>query len=190
MSQPQPSDAGSGQGIVRGSRVLRPGARRRLLLCITIVVVFAGLLAGAYFLPRPQDTSYVLRSYTSGTVTRKDLSQILQLPGTIGFSRIASLVSPAAGTVSVIRAQPGDDVAAGQLIASLSSDTAERALRDDTAALDDQRRLRDHLMGTHALDTASGQRTIDMAELRLERATTSLSNTQALFAAGMARRPT
>jgi multidrug efflux pump subunit AcrA (membrane-fusion protein) len=63
-----------------------------------------------------------------GTAARADVVELVDAPAAVTAKAVATLSSPADGTLSALAVQPGDTVTAGQLLAVVDSPTAQARL--------------------------------------------------------------
>jgi multidrug efflux pump subunit AcrA (membrane-fusion protein) len=70
-----------------------------------------------------------------GTAARADVVELVDAPAAVTAKAVATLSSPADGTLSALAVQPGDTVTAGQLLAVVDSPTAQARLAEASDAL-------------------------------------------------------
>ena len=71
-----------------------------------------------------------------GAAGRGDVVEVVDAPGTVTAKSVATLSAPADGTVVALPVQPGDKVAAGQVLAIIDSPSAQSRLAEARDALD------------------------------------------------------
>jgi HlyD family secretion protein len=71
-----------------------------------------------------------------GAAGRGDVVEMVDAPSTVTAKSVATLSSPADGTVVALTVKPGDKVTAGQVLAVVDSPTAQARLADAADALD------------------------------------------------------
>lgn len=113
----------------------RKVARQRLIIGLAAgVVVLASIGIGAAYAasrPMPADQRYVTVAATAG-----DLTQTLSFTGTVDKSNQASTSFPSDGTVTKVYVGLGDQVVAGQKLASIKATDLQQAVDTAQANLD------------------------------------------------------
>jgi HlyD family secretion protein len=69
-----------------------------------------------------------------GTVARADVAEVVEAPGTVSARATATLRSPAEGTIKQLRVADGDEVHKGEVVARISSPSAQEQLDQARAA--------------------------------------------------------
>jgi HlyD family secretion protein len=70
-----------------------------------------------------------------GEVTRTDVTEVVDAPATVAASAVATLTAPADGTLAELLVEPGDRVEAGEVLAVVESESAQRRLAQAEEAL-------------------------------------------------------
>ncbi|HEX6468631.1 MAG TPA: HlyD family efflux transporter periplasmic adaptor subunit [Streptosporangiaceae bacterium] len=94
--------------------------RRFLPLVLIIGLPSAGLLSACSGGPPSK--------VRIGSVTRADVAEVVEAPGTVTARATATLRSPADGTVKRLRVADGDEVREGEVVAEISSPSAREQL--------------------------------------------------------------
>jgi HlyD family secretion protein len=94
-----------------------------------------------------------------GTATRATVVENVEASGSVTARSAATLTAPAAGTLAALRAQPGDRIRKGQVVAVIDSPTAQRRLADAEEAVRQAERSRVHTGGT--IDLTAARRSTD-----------------------------
>jgi HlyD family secretion protein len=101
--------------------------RRAPLAALTAAVALALLTASA--------CTSTSSPVSLGTADRGSVTEIVDASATVTAKAVATLTAPATGTVATLSVTPGQQVAAGQVIAVIDSPAAQQQLADATAAL-------------------------------------------------------
>ena len=130
----------------------RRAAKRRTIIGITVgAVLLASIGAGVAYAatrPTPPDQRYVTVAAVSG-----DLTQTLGFSGTVVRANQASAAFPAGGTVLSVAVAVGDQVSAGQTLATMDATALQQAVDTAQANLDQAQLTLDQL--SSASSTAS-----------------------------------
>lgn len=98
-----------------------------------------------------------------GTVGRADVAELVDAPATVTAKAVATLSSPADGTLVSLAVLPGATVTAGQVLAVIDSPSARQRLADAQATLD---ALSRGSAGVGRTDLSAAQRRTDEAAAR------------------------
>lgn len=101
--------------------------RPRLLTALLAVVVLTGTTAASC---GGDDSTVAL-----APAGRAAVAEVIDAPATVTARAAATLTAPADGTVSSLRVQPGQRVRPGQVLAVISSPSAQQRLRQARDAL-------------------------------------------------------
>src|SRR5258705_9254293 len=72
---------------------------------------------------------------STGEVTRATVTEVVDVPASVTAKAVATLSSPADGTVAALAVSPGDTVTKDRVLAVVDSPTAKKRLADAEAAL-------------------------------------------------------
>ncbi|MEU8299438.1 efflux RND transporter periplasmic adaptor subunit [Micromonospora sp. NPDC048909] len=106
---------------------LRAAMRPRLLVALLATVVLTGTTAASC----GDDPS----PFALAAVGRSAVTEVVDAPATVTARAAATLTAPADGTLTSLRVQPGQRVRKGQVLAVISSPSAQDRLRQARAAL-------------------------------------------------------
>ncbi|SBT48255.1 efflux RND transporter periplasmic adaptor subunit [Micromonospora auratinigra] len=101
--------------------------RPRLLTALLAVVALTGTTAASCGQDKPP--------VTVAEVGRSPVAEVIDAPATVTARAAATLTAPADGTLASLRVQPGQRVAKGQVLAVISSPSAQDRLRQARDAL-------------------------------------------------------
>jgi macrolide-specific efflux system membrane fusion protein len=148
-------------------------SRPRLALILGAIVVVAGAAIGAIALtrPAPAATSRLV------PVQRITLSQSLSATGTIEPATTSTLSFSAPGTVTAVSATAGEHVAAGQVLATMSSPTLQAQVAQANASLSqDQSQLsQDETSAASAAQLAADQAAVSADQAQVASADQALA---------------
>jgi HlyD family secretion protein len=164
----------------------RPPSRLPLLLFMVTALAVLGL--GSYFVLRPQQVLYQLKTFQAATVEKNTILETISSAGRITPKRIVSLVLPASGNLAELGISSGDTVKANQVIGKLRSAEVEKTLADATDAV--ARAVSDLEQGRLDLarDTQTALNALAVAQERLVPLQKSAALTKELFKIGAASR--
>jgi multidrug efflux pump subunit AcrA (membrane-fusion protein) len=97
---------------------------------IVVVVLGGGYLAYAHYAAKSAGTEYVI-----GRATRGTLTVTVEGSGQVTANQQLDLSPKASGTVTSVRVKAGDQVTAGEVIATVDDTDAEKSLRDAYSSL-------------------------------------------------------
>ncbi|GIJ74429.1 hemolysin secretion protein D [Virgisporangium ochraceum] len=92
-----------------------------------------------------------------GNAGRADVSEVVDAPATVTARAVATLSSPAEGTVGLLAVEPGATVAPGQVLAVIDSPKAQQQLATAAEALEALNRGGASVGGTRDLSAAQGR---------------------------------
>ena len=177
--------ASPSKGIyIREERVRRPGAARRVVLALALLTAMGAVTAVTLIVVSRRHPRLVLRTYEYAVVSRKDISDVLQLTGLVDYATTWTLRAPESGTVAEVGVRAGDTVYRGQVLARLESPQTVRRLNENRALLERKRRERQRKLVDRDLQVARDERALAAAETRERRATEALADAQALHDVG------
>lgn len=107
------------------------GAHKMWAGIIIIVVLGGGYLAYAHYSAQSAGSQYVV-----GRVTRGDLAVTVEGSGQVTANQQLDLSPKASGTVTSVQVKAGDEVYAGQTIATIDATDALKSVRDAQASLE------------------------------------------------------
>ncbi|MFN8510238.1 MAG: efflux RND transporter periplasmic adaptor subunit [Deinococcaceae bacterium] len=92
-----------------------------------VLAIIGGL---AFYLLKPTQERYVLRSFETATVQRKTLTETVVVSGSIEAEDTRSVVSNADGTLISLKIAEGDHVRSGQILGEIESTALEKDFLD------------------------------------------------------------
>ncbi len=155
--------------------------RRRFLRPWAVVPLVAVIAGGTWFVSR-SDADDTTTTNIERTVEASSgpMDQVVSASGTVAAADTEDLGFTAAGTVTAVNVKAGDQVAAGQVLATMDSPElqasvtqAEADLADAEARLDS-----DDDAGASDAQIAADQSSVDAAQRRLDAANDELDGTQ------------
>ena len=139
----------------RGSRT-----RRRLLAAGAIVAVMGASVAALVLALTRSARFPPLDTYTTGTVRTGTLEESVSLDGAVNLEGSRTVAAPEPGVVEEVYVREGDTLRAGQMIARISSESLELALRDADYARQKTRREHEALLAEQTLTVPIGERSL------------------------------
>jgi HlyD family secretion protein len=151
-----------------------PKQRRQVLIAIVVVLIVAGVGAGAYLFLAPKKQTYVLRSFETAKVQTGSLVQTTQASGTVAVPVQMNLPSPEEGYAAALYVAEGDTVVKGQVLARLDVPDLRTSVEDQQSALQDAKRTYDKTVAQNRINVERKQRSIaslaaDVADAGVER---------------------
>ncbi|GIF63358.1 RND transporter [Asanoa ishikariensis] len=114
------------------------GVRRKTwAVCGLVVLVVGSASAGAYALTRADPAPSTAKG--TARVDRGDVVSAVATTGSLEPAQTRTLGFATAGTVTVVKVRPGDQVKAGQVLAEIDATGARERVDDARAKLDDAR---------------------------------------------------
>jgi HlyD family secretion protein len=160
----------------------RPPNQRSLFLFVGLSL--AVIVIVPFFLLRPRQEVYLLRSFSTAIVSKSSIYELVSASGKLVPEASVSIVAPAAGKVLELLIKAGDDVRKGQVLARLESDDLQKTF---DSAQDKVQQAMDalNLEQLKILQEQSNRRD-DLEKLNQARqkASQELENTKALFEIG------
>ena len=154
------------------------GRRRRWLRWLAVAVVILIVAAAALWFANPfasAQTSLVTARSTTGTIVSS-----VSISGSVASSQVSDLSFASAGTVKAVNVAIGDQVTAGQVLATIDDSTLQVQLTTARANLDSaQAKLSSDRSGPSSATRASARDSVRQAQLQLSSARQSLSDTYA-----------
>jgi HlyD family secretion protein len=108
-------------------RALRPGPRRLAGVALGVLALVCVSAASCSETPK---------NITVGSVSRADVTEVVDASATVTAKGVATLSTPADGTLATLNVTPGQTVTAGEILAVVSSPAAQDRLRQAEQALD------------------------------------------------------
>jgi multidrug efflux pump subunit AcrA (membrane-fusion protein) len=162
--------------------------RRRLLrkpLIIGVVVVIIAAGVGTFFLTRGDAAS---ASYRTGVATLGTITQTVALSGNLAPNGETDLDFEGAGKVTSVNVEPGQTVAAGQVLATQDPTTVDASLTQAEATLSAaEANLTQAKSGTTASSLAQAEGQVNSSYVSYQTAITSLADTKAVNAEQVAQ---
>lgn len=153
------------------------------MLVFTLGVLTA-LLVVPFLVLRPRANIYTLRQFSAAAVTRATIEETVSGSGSVIPRDVVDVISKAAATVQKLEIKEGDDVFAGQVLATLASPDLEKAARDARDAL---MRAEDELAQTR-LQVLQAERDarskLSTAKANLSELERAVAQSEQLFAVG------
>ncbi len=125
--------ADSERSIVREKNVrpyVSPQQKKQRRITIGIILILAGVAAGAYFFLNPTEETYTLKTYDSAAVTTGSLEETEQASGSVTIINQIEVLSPEEGTVAALYVREGEAVNAGEIVAKIDVPDLEESLDD------------------------------------------------------------
>lgn len=177
MSNPLPHEP-----IIRERPPVRaPGRSRQFHLALFVLVALILLVLVPWYLLKPKEERYRLRSYTYSAVQARDLRELVPASGVVLPGRKADVLALTAGTLADVAVKAGDDVGEGQVLGHIAAPDAEREV------VEARRKLMEAEAGQHRVEL-DGRMSLRRAERELVDAEAHLASTQRLFEAGVVAR--
>jgi len=157
--------------------------RRRYIIPTALVAALAATGGFVYARRDTGTTQYRTAAATLGTVT-----QTIALSGNLTPTNTTALDFGGAGKVTAVNVQPGQNVTAGQVLATQDTSSIQATLQQAQATLASaQAKLAQDQAGATASQVASAQSTVNSAAVSLANAQTSLTDTQLVNAQSVAQ---
>ncbi|WP_416825596.1 efflux RND transporter periplasmic adaptor subunit [Ectobacillus polymachus] len=158
---------------------LKPKKRKRVLI-ISIVAVFVIGLVSYYVYSKTSAQSNTGARVQYVTVQKGDVAETISASGTVAAAQQVSLNGDSATKVTAINVKVGDQVKAGQVLATLDDTDAKSKLANDQANLTvAQAKLNTVNQGATSDDINQQQISVSKAQITLNGAQQKLSDTQA-----------
>jgi len=144
--------------------------RSRIITVFALIAIALGA-AGAFLYFRSGDSTAVSRETEEIPVVRSTIDQTLSITGIAEAQLSSELTFRSSGRVSAVNVKVGDQVHAGQVLASLESDDLANAVDvARTNVLSAQLKLDDLLGGADAADLAAADQSVAQAQAALTKA--------------------
>jgi HlyD family secretion protein len=161
--------------------------RSQALIAVVVVVIVAGLSAGAYVLLAPREQVYVVGDYESAVVKLGSLVQTTQASGTVAFPVQMRLTSPEEGYADRLYVAAGDAVETGQALASLDVPDLEESLEDLRSALAEAERTYEKTRAQNRIAVGRAVREIEALEREIVDAQKEQERVRALVSVNASR---
>jgi HlyD family secretion protein len=171
------------EAIIQSSgtrRVRRPGSRRQLRIIGFVFLIITAAIAGAYFLLRPKDETYLLRDYAAAIVEVQTIQDDLQLGGTVRARTEATVRAPVTGILESLAADVGDWVTPGQIVAILDAEALQEAYENLQQNLVQSNRAHESLLLAREQAKLISARVREDLEAALQEAKESLEDAREL----------
>ena len=165
-------------------RVRRPGSRRQLRIVVYIFLIVIAAVVVGYFLLRPGEESFTLRSYTSTLVEVRTIRDYLQLGGTVRARREATIRAPVTGILQSLDVDVGSWVVPGQVVAVLDAEDLRNAIEAQKQNLTQNSRAYESMLLSREQAVLISDRTREILKKSLENALEILANAQELHKLG------
>jgi len=150
--------------------------RRRYVIPAALVVALLATGGMVYARRDTGTTQYRTTAATLGTVT-----QTISLSGNLTPTNTTALDFGGSGKVTAVNVQPGENVTAGQVLATLDTTAMQATLQQAQATLASaQAKLAQDQAGATASQMASAQASVNSAQVSYNNAQTSLGDTVAV----------
>lgn len=157
------------------ARLLTNLLKRRVLAGLVLVV---GIVGGSVVYAQ---AGRITTTYRTSTVAYGTITQTIGMAGNLAPVTEADLDFPSSGTVHLVEAQIGETVNAGELLAALDPTILAAQLSQAKATLSSAySKLAQDRAGPNAQALASAQGPVSSAQVAVNNATTSLTDTEAI----------
>lgn len=119
---------------VKSRRLKADAPRSQLPLFFYTMGVLMGIGGLAFYMFKPTQERYVLRSFETATVQRKTLTETVVVSGSVEAEDTRSIVSNADGILATLSVQEGSQVRSGQVLGKIESTPLEKEFLDANEA--------------------------------------------------------
>jgi len=169
------------------STKVRPRGERRAArwpLAVVVLIVLAALAVVPFLLLRPDASGSTISQYQTARVARGSLTQRVGGAGVVVARVERAVLAGEAGIVAAWRVVAGEEVKAGDVVASLRADGLESELERASVALEAARRNLSDLRLSHESEAAAAAAEVARLEAALALAKSELALAEELFGLG------